>query len=451
VLIQSVGIALIGGLLSWMTLSFFGDRSVAKARLKFFLPIVAIALLVEALWLQRGGNPKEWPLPGYQDSYLVQLKVKSGNYPELGFASPRDVVVRVENNLKERTSFLGEVLTQRWIKPTWASPLIVGLLVLVLLGVGCSLLRRDSQLCALYFIGYECIYLLWPWSFDVPRFTLPVLPLAFLYLAEGGMALASWSRQYPRRVGAIFLPLVIILTVLAGVQMRRAETGYGLQEKISMIFWLGCTFVCARLAWSGPLPSWNGLSRWQILVGKEHSIAGLFFNLVHLMGALVVIYLILIGVAADFSIGRENLVSGRIKFENTPEIQAARWINSHTDPDTIVASRHVELIYHYSGRRVIWFPPITNPKILMDGIRQYHIRYVVIVDRSFHYYLPPDTTCFELLLNAYPNSFGLVKQQGRLRIYEVLPDSATQPRAYPDVPWSTLFHSENEHPVTFAV
>ncbi len=42
-------------------------------------------------------------LPGRGDSYLSQLKVKNGNYPELRLASPKDLVPRVEHNLKERT------------------------------------------------------------------------------------------------------------------------------------------------------------------------------------------------------------------------------------------------------------------------------------------------------------------------------------------------------------
>jgi hypothetical protein len=420
VLIQSVGVVLIGGFLSWVVLSFFGDRSIAKSRLKFAAPVIFIAFLAQAFWMQRGGNPKEWPLPGYPDSYLAQLKVKSGNFPELGLASPKDVVFRVRNNLKERTSFLGEVLIRHWIRSSWSSPMVAGLIVLILLGVWRSLLRSDSQLCAMYFVGYECIYLLWPWSFDVPRFTIPVLPLACLYLAEGFTALHRWSQRYPQRVGCLFLPLSIVLGFFATAKGWRAEAGHGFQDKISAIFWIMSAVTCASLIWKRPLPSSDRLSWCQSFLSKRFSVASVSFSLVQLIGAVVVTSLVVTGVAAEIPIGRENLTSGSAKIESTPEIQAARWIQSHTDPSSIVASRHVELVYHFSRRKMIWFPPMTNPNVLMHGIREHHIQYVIVIDRGFNYYLPPDTICFDLLYRAYPQAFRLVEAKDQVTIYEVL-------------------------------
>ena len=125
------------------------------------------------------------------------------------------------------------------------------------------------------------------------------------------------------------------------------------------------------------------------------------------------------GVAGEIPIGRQNLTLGSIKFEEVPDIQAARWIRSHTKPDVIVASRDVALVYHYSGRRVIWFPPITNPNVLMRGLLEHHVQYLIIIDREFSYYIPPDATCFDLLYRAYPGMFHLVQMKGAMRIYEI--------------------------------
>jgi hypothetical protein len=137
----------------------------------------------------------------------------------------------------------------------------------------------------------------------------------------------------------------------------------------------------------------------------------------------VVTTLVVTSIVADISIGRQNLAFGSIRLDNTPEIQAARWIESHTAPNAIISSRLTPLVYHYSRRRVIWFPPITNPEILMQGVRKHHIQYVVVVDRKFSYYLPPDVVCFDLLYTAYPLGFRLVEMKGQLRIYEVLQGS----------------------------
>jgi hypothetical protein len=122
VLVQSAGIVLIEALLGWAIISLLQDCPVAKLRFKLVAPVTLVALLVQISWLHRGSNPRGWPMvPCRGESYLSQLKVKNGNYPELGLASPKDLVLRVGHNLKERTLYLNEVLIRRWISPSWAS------------------------------------------------------------------------------------------------------------------------------------------------------------------------------------------------------------------------------------------------------------------------------------------------------------------------------------------
>jgi hypothetical protein len=149
-------------------------------------------------------------------------------------------------------------------------------------------------------------------------------------------------------------------------------------------------------------------------------VTGLSFRPVQLLAVWALTYLVANGVSAQIAMGRKNLVSGAIKFESTPEIQAARWIKSHTDPNAIIAASLTPLIDHYSKRKVIWFPPISNPTVLMEGIRKHHIGYVVVIDRDQYYYLPPETTCFDLLNKAYPRAFRLAEAGDHVKIYEVL-------------------------------
>jgi hypothetical protein len=424
IMIQSAGIALIGALWGWAVLSFLRGAVVAKSRLKLVGPAILLTLVAQTLWLQRGSSAAEWPLPGYPQSYFSQLKVKNGNYPELGFASAKDIVLRVENNLKDHTRYLlGDVLIGHWISPSWASIGMAGGLMLVLLGVGCSLLHDDSRLCALYFAGYELIYLLWPWSFETPRFVLPVLPLACLYLAEGALAIWRWWQQYPRRVGLAFLPVSLVLAFFAATQGWAGGSGQGFQDKMSAIFWMACAAVCAGLIGRGSLPAVT-LPPWaRSVFSRSHAAGNLSFSAARWFGALLLAGLVARGVAAEIPLGRENLTMGSIRLENNPEIQAARWIMTHTDPNAIVASRSASLMHHYSGRRIIWFPPITNPEVLMRGIREHHIQYVIVIDRAFNYYLPPAPVCFDVLYKTYPQAFRLAEAWGQVKIYEVLPDS----------------------------
>jgi hypothetical protein len=147
---------------------------------------------------------------------------------------------------------------------------------------------------------------------------------------------------------------------------------------------------------------------------------------------MLVINLVVNGVTGEIPTGRENLTAGASRLEQVPEIQAARWIQSHTDPSAIVASRLVSLLYHYSGRKIVWFPPITNPHVLMRGIGEHHIQYVIVIDRGFNYYSPPDPVCFDALYRAYPEAFRLASANGGLKIYEVLQNYVTQPSSIAD-------------------
>jgi hypothetical protein len=418
VIVDSIGIALIAAILAWLFLSFFGNPGVAGLRLKYLLPAVLLALSVEVLWMQQGNNTRDWPLPGRGESYLAQLKLKSGNHPELGLASPKDVVYRIENNLNESTVFLDQALLRRWVGDSWTSPLIMGTLTLIVCGLLISLWGQNGQLCALYFIFYESIYLLWPWSNGVVRFAVPVLPLACLYLAEGALSLWKGGRRYPRKIGISFLPITLALACFAGVQNPSLSAGHGLLSKFSMIFWIACALLCALLIWRGKTISWGDSFPLRFFQ-KTTSLGRLSFTPVHILLTLAVIYLVAIGVAGEITMGRENLVSGYEKFQNGPEIRAAQWLQSHTDENVVIATRQEGLIYHYAKRKEIWFPPLTDPAILMRGILDHQISYLVVIHRKSSYYSPRETECFDLLNKVYPRAFQQVEKAGPLTIYEV--------------------------------
>lgn len=421
VITQSAGIALIGAMSGYVILSFFLEPRVARSRLRVFLPIILLACFVQGLWMSQGSNPREWPLPGYPgSSYLSQLKLKSGNYPELGVASTKDIVMRVGENLAARTQTLDELITRHWISPYWASVGIAGPVLLIALGVWSSLWRSGTQLGALYFIGYECIYLLWPWSFEDLRFTLPVLPLACLYLVEGVQVLRHWFSESPRHTGTWMLLLSVILFLFSVGHSWRGGAGYGLQEKGSAIIWFICAIIFARTIWKTlrqRKPTWAN-----DFVRKKSSLWRTF-SMDRLIGAVIITYLITAGIVSEVRIGQENLSFASTQFAQVPEIQAGLWLQSHTDPQAVVAAREVSLVYYYAQRKVIWFPPITNPSVFMQGIREHHIRYVVVVARDFSYYFPSDETCFDLLYAAFPSSFRLIQSGVSEKVYQVRQDS----------------------------
>src|SRR5260370_22569144 len=140
--------------------------------------------------MHRGSNPPDWPLPGYPQSYVSQLKLKLGIYRELGFANATDVLSRVKTNVGERTAALAEILTAHWIHRSYSSLAVAIPLVLAVVGVVDSLLGATGpDILAWYFVGFEFIYILWPLQFEFP-FLVPKTVLSRFFIYFGARKIA---------------------------------------------------------------------------------------------------------------------------------------------------------------------------------------------------------------------------------------------------------------------
>lgn len=431
ILIQSAGIVLVGAMLASMVFTWLKDRGTAVHRLRVFLPAILLGIVTQYAWMHRGSNPPDWPLPGYPESYVSQLKLKLGNYPELGFANAPDVLLRVEKNVRERTAVLAETLTAHDIHRSYSSLAIAIPLFLVLIGWAASLWGTGEDVLAWYFAGFELIYILWPWEFEF-RFLLPNMPLACLFLYRGARKMAVWSRLYPRRMAMCFLPVGVLLSALAFRNSWEAGASWsiGVQSKLSAAVWFAASLFSVWMIRMNRLPSFSSGRSERPVTLRQISIGP--FSLTFLqVGALALVSLLVArAISKDIPIARINLAFEEERFGRLPDIVAADWIRLHTDPLDVVAARHVPLVFHYSQRRVIWFAPIVHPQVMMEGIRRLGIRYVIVVDRDASYYLPPDEECFEMVQRAYPSSFRLATQLGQARIYEIMP-TATDAAANP--------------------
>jgi hypothetical protein len=154
------------------------------------------------------------------------------------------------------------------------------------------------------------------------------------------------------------------------------------------------------------------------------SIGGRSLTLPTMVGAVTTAILVGAGIASQVSAGRENLAFDVTTRSAYPDIAAGRWIRAHTATTAVVMARQVDVVYHYSGRKVVWFPPVSDPQVLMDGIRRHKVEFVIVNRREDTYWFPPDQDCFEPLFSAYPKTFRLVHEEPRLRIFQIVPDSS---------------------------
>ena len=437
-LIATGTIALLGAMVAVVALTAFKDRRLARTRLLKFLPVLLVGIAVQGLWMHRKPAPLEWTLNGYPASYLNQVKLKNGNYPELGMAKLSDIPARVGTNLLVESDILAQLVLRHGVNPTKLAVVTLPVLFIAIGWVYSVWKTGGMELVDWYFAGYQFVYLLWPWRMEA-RFFLPIAPLACFYIWRGINAVVLATKSKPRTVGIIWLPLAIFMTVSgAGWIYEHRVTGYGdAPDELLIPVWLISAVYALWMAFKGRSPfslepstttgSWLerplGASRVSPL------------QLVRYTGCLIIIGLVAVGVVIDKRIARENFnITDLADAEGTSvseimalEVEAGLWLRSNIPPESIVMARHWPTVRHYAERKLVWFAPISDPEVLLEGIAKHRVNYVVVINHSPPYYLPGDDYCFDRLLAAHGEDFSLVLQEANLRIFRVVRSAGAEP------------------------
>ena len=416
-LIRSAGIALLIGLFMWLIVSFLNYRRAAMRRLKTFLPILLLGVVVQGVWMQWASKHEvlQWPrVEGYPRSYIAQLILKNGNYPELGRASLSDIPLRMAQNLEDQAVALTRLVTRNeYVNPAWISPLVLCPIILILLGVAFSIGRYGGGLLEWYFLSYETMCLLWPW-YGETRFFLVVAPLACLYLWCGGKTLVNVACKRPRAVGALSFPVSALFVMYSRAWGWRSG---------SAMFWELVTTVSAWMALTGSCKSPAVLASFWARLELIVSAGRKSLTVPGIVGVMTVAALVVLGLFQELAAGRDNLAFDIKTNYNYADVSAGKWIQANTSDTAVVMARQDDVVYHYSHKKVIWFPPSSNPQLLMEGIRKYNVEFVVVTERPrYSYWLPPENICFEALIRSYPTSFHLVHEEPQFRVWRVNPD-----------------------------
>ena len=442
-MVASAAIALLGGIVAVIGVTSFRDRRLGLARLRRLLPILLVGFAVQGLWMHRKPALLEWTLPGYPAPYLEQLKVKSGNYPELGMATLGDFPARIVTNVFAHSELLAHLVLRHGVNLSKIFLVIVPVL-LVVVGWTYSIWQaRGERILEWYFAGYEFIYLLWPWKMEA-RFLLPIAPLACMYVWKSFEAMHIVAMAKPRIVGAVWFPLGSLLGI-SGWRWIYTHWHEGLShwpDELMAPIWCLSAICAAWMAYTGRPPSFldtnSGIANWFRRPLGTSQISPL--RLTQYAGCGVVGILFVIGVISlrDITVDQRSILSVHVgprgnlaipqisPAENTiylnavaPEVESALWIRSHTPINSIIMARQLPTVYHYAERRVVWFAPISNPDVLMQGILKNKVDYVIVIKHTDPYYLPDDDYCFDRLLANHRDALRIVFQDSNLRIFQV--------------------------------
>jgi len=433
VLIRSVGIALLLGLSTWIIASFLEASETALHRLKRLCLPLLLGLAAQAawsMWAQRHER-LEWQLPGYPQSYTAQLKVKNGEYPELGLAKLSDIPARVGRNIVSRAAMLDQILTGRYISPFWSSPAIAGLLCLIGLGLFHSL-RRRAGLHDWYFLWYELIFWLWPWETE-ERFVYPIVPLAVLYLWRGTKLLKRYLEGWPAAVGACLSLLGITLASSSAAFFLRAlpadmspahARADRAQLLLATLLWVGVAGAGAVFIRFHTVR--DLLSAAKASQDLESVLRSTVVISAPIAGVLVLCVMVGTGLAGQIALAHDNLHIDVTKRFAYPEIAASNWIRTHEPSKTVIMARDQDMVFHYTARRVVWFPPISNPDVLMEGVRRNHVDVIIVAYHPRAYWLPSEDTCWRALAQKYGDAFHLINQGPDYQIFQVVSNGSPE-------------------------
>ena len=427
VLIRSVGVALLAGLAAWIATSLLVVPDVGRRRLRRFVLPLVIGLTAQLCWSvwAHSHAALEWQLPGYPQSYISQLRVKNGHHPELGEAHLGDIPARIGRNLVARAVGFSHLLIRRNVSRFWSSPLIFGPLVLIAIGAGSSLCGSAGQLHDWYFLWYEFIFMLWPWDYR-DRFLIPVVPLACLYLWRGAKAVKNYAVRQPGAAGVSFMLLGSLLCISSAAFAFRIAAfpvnpehvrGDHLQTIAATLFWgIFAAMGLWMLKRASLEPQRDGAGVYARLnqIVESRGPAGL-----RVAATVIVAAIVVLDTGQVMAIGRYNMNPDITREPTYPIMKAAEWIGGHEPSDRVIMASEPEIVFHFSGHRTVWFPPISDPKVLMEGIRRHHIGAILVVHQAQSYWLPPEDVCFQALLQAYPGAFQLTYRDLDTWVYEV--------------------------------
>lgn len=420
-MLASAAMALLAGMVAVIAVTFRRDRRLGLIRLRRLLPVLLVGIAVQGIWMHRRSAPLEWPkLPGYPATYFQQLIVRNGNHPELGEATLGEIPARIARNLFGYSGLLTESVLRHDIAPHNISLAIVPVL-LVVMGWTYSVWRTGGGLIEWYFAAHEVIFMLWPWG-SSPRFFLPIAPLACLYVWEGLRAVRIVVATKPRIAGIVWLPFGVFLTGSAWLWLSRYWPAPSRGSELSVIAWSASVICAVWMAYTGRPLSFSmaasGTGKWLTTPFRHSRLSPLRLGLYASCGV-VVLVLVGVGVAQQVGVARENLRTVDARVGWNADIESAQWIRTHTPSNSIVMARQEFIAHHYAERDIVWFAPISNPDVLMDGIVRHNVDYVIVIKHPWPFYFPDDDYCFDRLLAHHGDAFYLVFQNSNARIFQV--------------------------------
>lgn len=412
VMTRTIGIMLPFGFVLWLFYSFVVDKHSLLQRLKFFsMPLILCSISIAAwFWWSESRSVIQYP-GQYMDSYFAQMRLVDPHRPELGLASAFDLIIRISKNAILSISYISGLVTHIWITPSPVSVFIVPIIALLVIGIGYRIFFGKADFVLWYFCSYMGMILLWPFDEGI-RFSLPVFPLACLYVFEGAKAIVRFSFK------KLLLRVALLLTFLFSLPSLYLLLGgkaRGIQEQFSCLLWISLTFVFAIILISNNhfIPN-NVLKN---LLSNNYVIVNRWFK--RSIYAVVIMFCI-IGIINELHIAYNNIKFKTDYLQNYPFIRAAEWLKHNIPDNSTICATQKEIIFQQTGIKTVPFPVSSSPDLLINTFKKLGAQYLIVYDEGkFPYFYPTDKERYLILSTFAPNLLTCIHEEKNFQIYKI--------------------------------
>ena len=401
VMLRTIGVALLLAVIATIVHVAIFERPRLRALAATSTAPVLFAAAALFAWklLSRSSAVERYP-GERMNLYGSQFRLIDPHRPSLGVADNVDVLARIPGNLKSLIGHSAEMLTNiQWISPVWTSPVVMGLLVVLVAGV-ISELRRPAPLPAYYLLGYVGILTIWPFD-EGQRFLVPIAPLLFLFAASGMAFLSRVAHSRTSLVTRCVIGIAVAELAALAVQIAR-DPVLSRQGVFALFVWL-VVLVIAIIGRRHLAAIWTMATRARL---TRFAYRTEFI----VLGFSGIYALAVASWKADKGIGNGFQV-------------ASRWIAEHTGTDAVVmAQRHLDFALT-TGRRCVVFPVIGDPVRLVTALQRTGTRYLVVYDTPIElaYYVPLERDRFSRIQNALNGALRLRVHDQDVSVYELPP------------------------------
>ena len=405
---RTIGLALLGAIVMTGVHLLVTQRALlAIYARQMVVPLVA-GVVYQLNWGRWARSQVVAAYRGEPTAYDRWFWMRDAHNPAAGEATVLEVLGRIPGNIRIQASEAAALLTNiGWITPSWTSP-IVALLAVVLLAGLIEEWRRPLPLLCWYVIGY--VGVLSVWTFDEgTRYIMPLLPLLLVLILSGWRGLSRTFARWPRQSLRIAMALAVVELIGLVLRVTDPSVRYGKQTEVAFVFW-GVALALGVVA-----------------DYRRQSAAGGLRRPIRYVAAACVSGYFLLGLVGIVGLARFN-VSGRIQLPGQAVRRVSDWIATNAPDSSVIMARQFGSLNLATHRKTVPFPLTSSVEVMRSAVAAQRPTLLVVIDStSYDYYLPSEPARLALIERALNTTLERKARVDGASIYEFPPSVAVPP------------------------